>query len=513
MKITKISVVALVLVVIACAISYYKHSVLGLPFFPSEEAEVWIVEAKLQFNASGGPAKVNFYIPNSPPGFTRFNEDFISSNYGLHIEQSAVNRQALWAVRRARDQQILYYRMEFTADSNDRDDRRLSPMPAFPQIPAYEEPMGSAINAVLKDVRSHSADIVSYTRELLTRLNKEDPDQNITLINKAGRGSEAWVRQIINVLAGARIPARIVYVLPLKDLVKHGTLEPWLEVHNGTEWIAFEPTTGRQGFNQQTLVWYTGDDTLATVIGGRLSEVVFSMSKHAISQVVIAEQRALNAESRLMDFSLFALPVQTQNVYRIILLVPLGALVIVVLRNLVGLSTFGTFMPVLIALAFRETELIWGIFLFTFLVIVGLVLRLYLERLKLLLVPRLTAVLTIVVMLIACFSVISVQLEMERGLSVALFPMVIIAMTIERMSIVVEENGSKDALKLGLGSLVAAIASYLVMTNQWLTHLIFVFPETLLIVLAITLLLGRYTGYRLMELWRFRSFMKDADPL
>ncbi|MEZ5504602.1 MAG: 7TM domain-containing protein [Gammaproteobacteria bacterium] len=55
-----------------------------------------------------------------------------------------------------------------------------------------------------------------------------------------------------------------------------------------------------------------------------------------------------------MDFSLFALPVQTQNVYRIILMVPLGALVIVVLRNLIGLATFRTFMPILVAMAFGK---------------------------------------------------------------------------------------------------------------------------------------------------------------
>ena len=194
-------------------------------------------------------------------------------------------------------------------------------------------------------------------------------------------------------------------------------------------------------------------------------------------------------------------------------MVPLGALVIVVLRNLVGLATFGTFMPVLIALAFRETELVWGIFMFLLLVVVGLLLRLYLERLKLLLVPRLAAVLTIVIMLIAFFSIISVRLELDRGLSVALFPVVILAMTIERMSIVLEENGSQEALKLGSGSLIAAIIGYLVMTNETLTHIMFVFPETLLLILAITLLLGRYTGYRLLELWRFRSLMKEADKL
>ncbi|MEZ5504601.1 MAG: 7TM domain-containing protein [Gammaproteobacteria bacterium] len=92
----------------------------------------------------------------------------------------------------------------------------------------------------------------------------------------------------------------------------------------------------------------------------------------------------------------------------------------------------------------------WGVIMFTTLVSVGLILRSFLENLHLLLVPRLAAVLTIVIMLIAAFSIISVRLDMERGLSVALFPVVILAMTIERMSIVLEETGSKEAFKTGL---------------------------------------------------------------
>ena len=510
MKNTKITVTALILIAIALSAVYYKHEKLGLPLKPAEQSEVWTVEAKLRFKANGGPAKAKFYIPREPPGFIKLNEDFISSNYGLATEQDELNREALWAVRRAKGKQVLYYRMELTRDDNGSN-RRTKPRPPYPPVPNYEEPLGSAIMAVLNEVRSHSADITSFTRELLLRLNTPQPDQNISLINKAGHGSVEWVRQLIQILAGARIPARIVYVLPLQDLVKHGTLVPWLEVHNDFEWVAFDPVSGRQGFRDDTLVWRTGDDPLATIDGGQPAEVDFSISRHALSQVSIAEQWARQTESRLMDFSLFALPVQTQNVYRIILMVPLGALVIVVLRNLVGLATFGTFMPVLIALAFRETSLLWGIIMFTMLVIVGLALRLYLEKLKLLLVPRLAAVLTIVIMMIALFSIISVQLDLERGLSVALFPVVILAMTIERMSIVMEENGSQEAFKLGSGSLIAAVAGYLVMTHEWLGHIIFVFPETLLIVLAITLILGRYTGYRLLELWRFRGLIREAD--
>ena len=187
-----------------------------------------------------------------------------------------------------------------------------------------------------------------------------------------------------------------------------------------------------------------------------------------------------------------------------LLMIPIGALVMVIMRNFVGVQTFGTFMPVLIALAFRETDLIAGVFLFSLLTGLGLAIRFLLERLRLLLVPRLTSVLIIVVLLMLSISVIAHRLGLETGLSVALFPMVIIAMTIERMSVIWEERGAADAIKAGLGSLLVAALAYLVMGIDQLEYLIFTFPELLLVILAITLLSGRYAGYRLTELRRFR---------
>jgi len=211
-----------------------------------------------------------------------------------------------------------------------------------------------------------------------------------------------------------------------------------------------------------------------------------------------------------VGFSLFGLPIATQEVYRILLLIPVGALVLVLMRNVVGVKTFGTFMPILIALAFRETELLWGVVLFSLVVALGLSVRFYLEHLKLLIVPRLASVLIVVVLLMVVISVITHKLGLERGLSVALFPMVILTMTIERMSIVWEERGAAEAIQQGLGSLAVAVLAYLVMSISYIAYLVFVFPELMLLLLASTLLLGRYAGYRLLELRRFKVLASEA---
>jgi hypothetical protein len=56
---------------------------------------------------------------------------------------------------------------------------------------------------------------------------------------------------------------------------------------------------------------------------------------------------------------------------------------------------------------------------------------------------------------------------------------------------------------------VATIA-YGVMSVSLIQHLVFVFPETLLVVLAVILMLGSYTGYRLTEIRRFRVLGSDG---
>ncbi|MNP45018.1 hypothetical protein D3C76_1389090 [compost metagenome] len=182
---------------------------------------------------------------------------------------------------------------------------------------------------------------------------------------------------------------------------------------------------------------------------------------------------------------------------------------ILVLRNLIGLQTLGTFTPVLIALAFRETGLQWGIALFTVVTALGLSLRSYLEHLKLQMLPRLSVVLTFVVVMIAVISLFSHKLGFESGLSVALFPMVILTMSIERLSITWEERGAAHAMKAAIGTLFAASLAHILMRIPDLVYFVFTFPAVLLILVGFMLAMGRYRGYRLTELFRFKAFLKD----
>jgi hypothetical protein len=497
----RVWVLAALLAGAGAALFIYKVRVLGFPVAADATTQVWTVEASVNFRGGPGPVKANLHIPSLTPGFAILDEQFVSRRFGFTTRYVSGGREVQWAVRRARGPQTLYYRATIY-----RDPARLETdtTPPFPAVPELGEPFRTSMNALLEDVREQSADPSSFTMELLKRMADPMADQNVELLTGAAPSDFEVARAAITVLAAARIPARLIRGINLTDHQRNAQVMTWLEIHDGEKWLYFDPGTGEEGLPGNFLLWWRGTAPLVSVDGGTESKARLAVRASLVDPISVARQRAANRDSRVVEYSLFGLPIQTQAVYAILLLVPLGALVVVFLRNFVGINTFGTFMPVLIALAFRETDLLSGIMLFSLVVALGLALRFYLERLRLLLVPRLAAVLTIVVLLMLSISVISHRLGIETGLSVALFPMVILAMTIERMSVVWEERGARTAIEQGVGSLVVAAIAYLVIGLDIAEHLVVVFPELLLIVLATAIVAGRYSGYRLSELVRFR---------
>ena len=63
MKDVQVKLVALVLAAIGIGLCYYKVTWLGFPLQPDDGTQIWTVEARVQFEAKGGPAKVRFHSP------------------------------------------------------------------------------------------------------------------------------------------------------------------------------------------------------------------------------------------------------------------------------------------------------------------------------------------------------------------------------------------------------------------------------------------------------------------
>jgi hypothetical protein len=488
---------------VGLALFVYKILVFDLPLFPETHTYIWNIEAHLTFEAGNKPIKVSMHIPRNSKRFTIVNENFVSRGYGVEVSTEEGKRKVIWSIRRARGLQNLYYKASVLRV--DRDIALQKPVKSEPVKPELAGIHLEASRAIVSEVREKSADTDSLVVGLLKWLNSPQPDDNLALLLGKKATIQKKVDLTVQLLALAGIHARGAHGLRLETQRRETPIVHWLEIYDNNRWISYEPISGERRVPEDYLAWWQGLEPLVQARGAKNMRISLSVVRSEEATLELAVEKGIVKKPFLLDFSLFSLPVQTQAVYRVALLVPVGVLFLVILRNVIGIRTFGTFMPVLIALSFRETQLLWGVFLFITLVGIGLLIRLYLEHLKLLVVPRLAAILIVVIGLMAFLSVFTNKLGLERGLSVALFPMVILTMTIERMSIVWDELGAFETIKQGTGSIIAAMIAYLIMSIKYVEHLVFVFPELLLILLAAALLLGRYSGFRLLELRRFKA--------
>lgn len=510
----KLYALAAVLILTALAVFSYKILVLKYPLQPQAQTDVWSIEARLRFDAKGKSVKLNMMLPQSGRAHTVVDEQFVSSGYGMNTRKAkdSDNRKVFWSVRRAKGEQVLYYQARVRPAALSKGAQTSEPPPLTENT--FTEAQNVAAQTLLSEIRSRSADSETFTVELLKRLNEhytgvESSEDAVVLLGKRPDLSRK-LDVAVQMLALAKLPARIANGIRLQQLARSVNIRQWLEVYYLDQWHAYDPVTAVPKIPEDYLTWWWGNDAFVKLRGGEniSSRISVKLNKETAFSGIV--ERGAD-RSIVTKFSLMALPVETQVIYHVMLPIPIAVLLLVVLRNVVGIKTFGTFMPVLIALAFRETQLLWGVFMFCFIVAMGIISRFYLDRLKLLLVARLAAIFIIVVLLMAVISILSHKLGLHRGLSIALFPMVILTMTIEHMTIVWEERGAGQALQQAAGSLLVAVLAYPLLSLEFFQNFLFIYTELLLVVLAITLLLGRYTGYRLTELWRFKVLARGVN--
>jgi hypothetical protein len=518
---TQVVIAILLLCAAGAGIFLYKVLVLSFPIEHGQTTDLWDVEVRATFEGRGEAVSIRLARVQETPYLAVLEEKYWTTRgFGQRRTRIGEDRFVTFE-RRSFDARTSVYYNAIVVEL-DSGPRRGGAVPAADEtydeearrILAEEEqtPFLFALDDLINSARNASANEAGFIAQLIEDVVNVDDDRVIALSAGGPEGIEEPARRMALVLNAAGVPARRVAGLALSETpVQPGAsaLRHWVDVWLGQAWRPIDPVTGGDLDARFLLPMATGERPVVESAGVNNVSLSYSVAPRPEDAVTEALRRSDEAAPLISALSLLSLPQHTQDTFRVLMLIPLGAVLIAFLRQVIGLSTFGTFMPVLIALAFRETSLWTGIVLFSGIVMIGLGLRAYFNGLQLLIVPRLAAVLSIVVMLMALLALLGVTFRIPLGFGIALFPLVIITMTIERMSLVWDEFGAREALMRGAGSLLAAAIAYIVMSNDYVEHMAFMFPELILVLLAMMIALGRYNGYKLTEYFRFRSL---AEP-
>ena len=484
----------------------YQRVTFDIPFVPSDERQIWTVEARVEFEPKDNAAtEVVLALPAVQPGFTQLEQTTASLGYGVNYVKKDGSNFVEWTKRNPQGLQIVYYRADILVDKSATASSMI--VPALVQS-TEPEPYATAMAEIARVATSRSSGPYSFATQVIHELNQES--ELTSLLFSKYKRSEL----LTNILQVGKVHARTVGVLELKDGRRNQKLHNYVAVFNGSEYKIFNATTGKTGLEQDQMIWNDNGNSLLDISGGHNALVRFTTINHPVSAVEAGERKAnidIAAGDELVPFSLSALPLDEQSLFKGLLLLPIGVVIVVFLRVIVGIKTSGTFMPVLIAMSFLETSLWFGLIGFVSIVGVGLIVRSWLSRLNLLLVARISAVIITVIGLIGFISFFTFKIGLTEGVKITFFPMIILSWTIERMSILWEEEGYKEVLKQGGGSLFVAVVAYLSMSSVFIQHFTYNFLGLQLILLSLVLIMGNYTGFRLSELKRFKPLANQIN--
>lgn len=201
-------------------------------------------------------------------------------------------------------------------------------------------------------------------------------------------------------------------------------------------------------------------------------------------------------------------PLQTVT---LLLMLPIVATLVAFFRQVIGIKAFGIYTPSIITfalLAFDPNGLKYGIAIFVSVILVGMVTRLVLKRFRLLYLPRVAITLSIISLAILLVLVIGGAYNRTGLASISIFPLLIMITLAEKFVATQIEKGSRMAFILAIETLVISVVGYYLVSFGALTTLLLSFPWIILFTFVINFSLGKWTGLRVTEYFRFRKILR-----
>lgn len=191
------------------------------------------------------------------------------------------------------------------------------------------------------------------------------------------------------------------------------------------------------------------------------------------------------------------------------LMLPVAAVIIAFARQVLGIKAFGIYVPLITTFAFLATGIKYGVFLFLVIAIVGTLLRYVLRRTRLLYLPRMALTLIMITLCVYILFIIAIYFEKSGFIQISVFPVLILITLAEKFISTQIRLGNKKAIISTIGTLALSIVCFYVISWPVLQGFALAYPLFLIAgTIIIAILLGRWTGLRLTEYFRFKELIK-----
>ena len=207
----------------------------------------------------------------------------------------------------------------------------------------------------------------------------------------------------------------------------------------------------------------------------------------------------------------------------LLLMLPIVATIIAFWRQFIGLSTFGIYAPILITFAFYQLSLTpsnntnllqglkYGLALAVVVFVTAALAHELTKKIRLHYLPKMSILLSLVA--IGVFATLVAASYLNKGgfISVDILPLLLMITVSEQMISIYIKKGKKSAYILTIGTLFISTLAYVLISWDWLQKTMLAYPYISPLMLVLDLIIGKWSGLRLNEYFKFKSVITQSE--
>ena len=196
------------------------------------------------------------------------------------------------------------------------------------------------------------------------------------------------------------------------------------------------------------------------------------------------------------------------NTLVLLFLFPLVAALVAFSRQVVGVSGFGIITPALLSVAFLSTGGLVGMVLMIFILGIATFARTLIKKVKIPYLSKLAILIWIISMAVLVLLLVSPMIGLERLMSVGIFPIMLFVLLAETFIEAQITRSVSTSMWMTIETVILALVAYKLMSAPWIQSQVLLHPEiSVIVILIVDLIIGKYKGLRLSEIWRFRKIV------
>ena len=193
------------------------------------------------------------------------------------------------------------------------------------------------------------------------------------------------------------------------------------------------------------------------------------------------------------------------NTIILILLLPFLATVIVLFRYIIGLPSLGILFPIALSITLLATGITIGASLLVTIVLASVVAQMLLKKIRIMHMPKLALSILMVSIFVFATMVVGVSYGQLTVRNLSIFPVLLLILLSERIVAIQLERKWFETILIAGTSIGLGIGGYYILSWKMLQNFIILYPEAIFLLIPFNIVIGRYFGLRITEIFRFKD--------